>query len=330
MSPERPNPYTKLPEEHEAVMRYQPRYLARGGDHLVYEAEGHPETVIKASTFKIKDVLMDNATRGLPLDGISDEMRASLEKEIEEKNAQIHLYREYFGAEHTLSERRYVMSVPISPEIIQEIFIDDWKDRQPPEGIDTIQSAWTAAVIQKKASEISDPNHLGLYFGGFVEERKEQPDQAEYEELNTAFLGRSPIKPKDLELFFRTQDNSKTHALADLVAKANTEPQLKVAVGDFVRKSIHFAENTGNILALAGEDNVILTPTEGNWNYLLVDAIPLYNEPIFKLAKEAQARSENGKELSHQDVAFIMRARNFVRTMNGLAAALGIEERLEF
>jgi hypothetical protein len=330
MSAERPNPYTTLPSSHEAVVRYNPRFLARGGDHLVYEAEGHPDTVIKASTFKIQNILTDNAERGLPLDGISDEMRASLEKETEEKNAQIRLYREYFGAEHTLSERRYVMQVPVSPEIIQEIFANDWKDRKPPQGIDTIQDVWTAAIIQKKAPEISDPNHLGLYFGGFIEERKDQADLSEYENLNKAFLGKNPVTPEDLELFFKTQDNPKTHALAGLLAKASEDAALKAAVEDFVRKSIRFAEETGNILALAGEDNVILTPKDGDWNYLLVDAIPLYNEPIFALAKEAQARADSGERAHAQDKAFITRALNFVRTMNGLAAVLGLEERLEF
>lgn len=330
MSAERLIPYNKLPVEHEAVMRYKPKFLARGGDHLVYEAEGHPDTVIKASTFKIKDVLMDNAERGLSLDAMSDEMRASLEKETEEKNAQIRQYREYFGTEHTLSERRYVMQVPVSPEIIKEIFIDDWKDRQPPHGIGEIQDTWTAAVIQKKAPEISDPNHLGLYFGGFVEDRKEQPDATEYEMLNNAFLGKKSIASEDLDLFFKTQDNPKTHALADLVAKAQEDPMLKTAVQEIVRKSISFAEETGNILALAGEDNVILFPKEEGWNYLLVDAIPLYNDPIFKLAKEAKERSASEEDLSSQDKAYITRALNFARTMNGLAAALGLEERLGF
>jgi len=330
MSAERPNPYNKLPTGHEAVMQYKPTFLARGGDHLVYEAEGHPDTVIKASTFKIKDVLMDNAERGLPLDGISDEMRASLEKEIEEKNAQIRLYREYFGTEHTLSERRYVMQVPVSSEIVKEIFVDDWKDRQPPKGIGEIQAAWTAAVIQKKSPEISDPNHMGLYFGGFIEGRKEQPDVSEYEALNRAFLGKKSIEPKDLELFFKTQDNPKTHALADLLSRAEEDSTLKIVIQDIVRKSIRFAEETGNILALAGEDNVILFPKGEGWSYLLVDAIPLYNDPIFKFAKVAKERSENGEDLSNKDKAYITRSLNFVRTMNGLAAASGLEERLEF
>lgn len=328
MSAERPSPYNNLPSEHEAVIKYRPRFLARGGDHLVYEAEGHPETVVKASTFKIKDILVENAERGIPLDSLSEETRGLLEKEVTEKNAQIRMYREHFGAEHSLPERRLLMRVPISREIVQEIFKDDWKGRLVPEGISQINEAWSVVVIQERAPQISDPNHQGLYFGGFVEERGVQPSQSDYEQLNAAFLGKQTVTQEDLELFFRTQDNPDTHALADLLSTATADSSLKTAVEDFVRKSVSFAESTGYILALAGEDNVILYPKDDGWDYLLVDAIPLYNDPILTSAKEAQERHKAGEKLSSQDTAFITRALNFVRTLNGLAAAFGMEERL--
>jgi hypothetical protein len=330
MSLETPSPYNKLPADHEAVEKYEPTFIARGGDHLVYEAKGHPDTVIKASTFKIKDILEENEEKGLAPDALTEDTRAALEKEVFGKNAQIRLFREYFGTEHTLSERRYLMQVPISPEIIEEIFKDDHRKREAPLGIEAVRDMWTAAVIQKKAPEIADPNHLGLYFGNFLEERRIQPEPTDYEKLNDAFLGKDTITPEDLELFFRTQDNPKTHALADLLAKAEQDPKLKIAIADFIRKSIRFAKETGNILALAGEDNVVLSEKDGEWNYLLVDAIPLYNEPIYSEAKEAKVRVENEEELLGNDIAFIVRAKNFVRTMNGLAAALGIEDRIAF
>lgn len=328
MSAERPSPYSTLPAEHEVVIKYNPRFLARGGDHLVYEAEGHPDTVIKASTFKIKDILVGNTERGLPLDSLSEETRGLLEKEVTEKNAQIRMYREHFGTEHTLPERRLLMRVPISQEIIQEIFKNGWKDRPVPEGISEINEAWSVVVIQEKAPQISDPKHRGLYFGGFIEEREVQPSQSDYEQLNAAFLGKETITQEDLELFFRTQDNPDTHALADLLSSAAADSSLGAAAEDFVRKSVSFAKSTGHILALAGEDNVILYPKDDGWDYLLVDAIPLYNDPILTSAKEAQERERAGEQLSNQDKAYVTRALNFVRTMNGLAAALGMEERL--
>jgi hypothetical protein len=44
------NRYDILPEDHELVLRYKPKFLARGGEHLVYLVDGHPDIVIKAST----------------------------------------------------------------------------------------------------------------------------------------------------------------------------------------------------------------------------------------------------------------------------------------
>ncbi len=81
-------------------------------------------------------------------------------------------------------------------------------------------------------------------------------------------------------------------------------------------------------MALAGEDNVILYPKGEAWSYLLVDAIPLYSDPILTSAKEALERQKGGEQLGNQDKARITRALNFVRTINGLAAALGMDDRL--
>jgi len=330
MSAEQPNPYNQLPTDNEEVVKYQPVFLARGGDHLVYEAAGHPEVVIKVSTFKIKDILSDNVERGLPLDGLSDEMRTSLEKEVAGKNTQIRQYRKYFGIEHTLSERRYLMKVPVTKELLQAVFHDDWKGRSVPEDTDPTLEVWSAVIIQKKAPEIIDPNHLGLYFGGFVEERTNKPDLDEYQRVNEVFIDGSALKQEDLGLFFKVQDNPDTHALADLILKSKEDSKLKEVVQDFVRTGMNFAKDTGNILALAGQDNVIVYPKEGGWNYVLVDAIPVYNEPVLTLAREAKERSKNGEVLSEKDNAYTLRAENFVRTMNGLAAAVELNERLTF
>lgn len=85
MNPESKNIYDRLPEDHELVEHYRPMFLARGGDHLVYTVEDHPDVVIKASTFKIKDTLHENAKNNQPLDSISKDQRAELEKEITER-----------------------------------------------------------------------------------------------------------------------------------------------------------------------------------------------------------------------------------------------------
>src|SRR4051812_10201854 len=97
MNHEGPSPYSKLPAEHPVVAHYGPSFLARGGDHLVYEMAEHPGSVVKASTFKIRDILSYNAEHGLPLDTLPDQMEdwaghmSSPNDEIAAKNSQIQM-----------------------------------------------------------------------------------------------------------------------------------------------------------------------------------------------------------------------------------------------
>lgn len=326
MSIESTQPYDKLPSDNELVEHYQPRFLARGGDHLVYEVNDHPGVIIKASTFKIKDILSSNAENNLPLDSFSGDLKIGIEKEIAEKNSQIRQLRKYFGNEHTLSERRYSMKVPVTKELLDNIFQDDWQNRLPPQGSESIKEAWSAVIIQERADAVSDPDHLGLYFGGFLEERECDPE--EYKKLNESLIKKSIQSTEDIERFFKLQDNPQTHALQDVMARTENDPALKEVLEELVRKLISYAQETGNILALAGKDNIILYQQKGKWNYLLVDALPIHNEPVFREAQAILHKFTNGDEITKHDKTLLMKVMNFTRTVNGLSASLGIANRL--
>jgi len=170
MNPEALNVYDNLPVDHELVEHYKPIFLARGGDHLVYEVEDHPDVVIKTSTFKVKDILSENAERGESLGSLSEVERNKLQTEVDEKNQQIRNLRQYFGKKHTLTEKRFLMKVPVSKMVLDEIFNDDWKNRLTPEGVESLKEVWSVAIVQKKTEEIENPDHLSLYSGGFLEE----------------------------------------------------------------------------------------------------------------------------------------------------------------
>src|SRR3989344_773478 len=43
--------------EHDLVSRYQPKFLAKGGEHIVYEVPEHPDIVVKVSTGPLKKVI---------------------------------------------------------------------------------------------------------------------------------------------------------------------------------------------------------------------------------------------------------------------------------
>ncbi len=326
MSLESKQTYDVLPSDHDLVAHYKPKYLARGGDHLVYEVDNHPDVIIKASTFIIKDILCDNEKYKLPLDTFSGDLKKELEDEISQKNIQIRQLRKYFGNGHTLSERRYLTKVPITKEILDEIFKNDWKKRVTPEGSEDLKEVWSAVIVQQRAEAINDPNHLGLYFGTFLEERGF--DLSEYQTLNKLLIQNDIQFEGDINLFLSLQDNPKTHALKDVLEKTSEDNELKDKLVELINKIILYANETGNILALAGEDNLILYPENNDWNYLLLDVLPIHNEPVFSCSKEIISKLLKGEKISDHEKTLLMKSLNFTRTINGLALSLKIPERL--
>jgi hypothetical protein len=327
MHPESENAYNALPDDHELVEHYKPTFFARGGDHLVYTVDDHPDVVIKASSFKIKDILSENIERGNSPDALTEEQRESLEQEIAEKNAQIRQLREYFGRDHTLPERRCLMKVPITKTLLDEIFVGDWKNRKTPTAAEQVSELWSTVIVQKRAEEIDDPNHLSFHFGSFLEERPPL-DPEEYNKLNDVFISLKKEDPALAEQLFSLQDNPETHNLTAAIERAKTDPQLAQVLQELVQKMIGYAQDTGNILAMAGEDNIILHNREGQWNYLLVDALPVHNEPVFHEAQNIVRKYANSEILTKYEKTLLMKAMNFVRVTNGLAEKLGMEDRL--
>jgi hypothetical protein len=326
MSIESTKPYDTLPSDDELVERYKPKFLARGGDHLVYEVVDHPDVVIKASTFRIKDILSSNSDNSLQLDSFSGDLKMVIEKETAEKNVQIRELRKYFGNEHTLSERRYIMKVPVTKELLDEIFKNDWKGRIPPQNVKDIKEAWSTVIVQERADAIDDTNHLGLYFGGFLEDR--EYDVEEYKKLNESLIKQNTQSGEDVERFLELQDNPQTHALRDILNLVEKDKSLKTILTELVEKIVSYARETGNILALAGKDNIIFYHKDGEWNYLLVDALPIHNEPVYKEAQIILHKFANDEEITKYDKTLLMKALNFTRTINGLCASLGIKDRL--
>lgn len=328
MSTESFQQYDNLPNENELVNHYKPKFLARGGDHLVFEIVKHPNIVIKASTFTVKDILSDNADNHLPLDSFSGDIKDRIEKEIADKNEQVKLLQKYFGKEHTLSERRYLMKVPITKDIIEEIYKNDWQNRQPPVGYENIQECWSSVIVQGRADGINDPNHRGFFFGGFLEEREYDDD--EYKKLNESLIMRDSQSQESTERFLTLQDNPETHALRDAISLAASDSEFRQILEEMILKIMRYAQETGNILALSGRDNIIFYKTpDDKWEYLLVDALPIHNEPVFNDAKAIIHRFTNGEEITKHEKTLLMKALNFTRTINGMCASLGLDNRLD-
>ena len=88
-----------------------------------------------------------------------------------------------------------------------------------------------------------------------------------------------------------------------------------------------YSRRTGNILALAGQDNVFFFQSAGAWTYRLMDVLPIPTGPVLRHAEEVALRLPSCAP-SKQELEAMKRALNFVRMIDGIASALGLEERI--
>jgi len=323
-----PSRYDELPEDHELVSKYQPRFLNRGGEHLVYLVDGHPNLVIKASTYKIKDSVMSIIDKQGIIDDkiLEDEAREKYEDEVKRKNDEIRQLRFSFGKDHTLKERRYLMKVPVSYELLKEIFANDYFARVLPDSAKNINEVWTHVVVQEFTEISEDSNRLSLSYGHFIENG--EVDQELYQRVTSTLVDPSSTDFKGRD-FLDLQDCSKNKSLSKLITMAETNAQLKEQLENFVKTAIKYTEETGQILALAGEDNVLFSQENGVWNFLLVDVLPNSPEPIFKIIKELGEKISKNINLTLEDKEYFKRGINFVRIINGLARSLGLQDQLK-
>lgn len=327
MNPEIPNSYDCLPDDHEMIQQYKPRFLSRGGEHIVYLVDGHPSLVIKASTYKIKDSVLYITNNKLDYNDplLETKARDEYSEEIRCKNDEIRSLRTFFGAEHILKERRYLMKVPVTPTLLKEIFSKDYYKRPLPEAAKEIKEVWTHVVVQEFSEAPKEESRMSMTYGFFVEDSN--IDIQKYKEVTDSVMG-STLSVFNKEDFLGLQDHSKNKSLSKIIELAEDDLSLKNLLKSFVSATIKYAENTGQILALAGEDNVLFYKDGEVWNYVLVDALPNSHDPIFNITKEIGQKITDRITLTAEECEYLKRGLNFVRTINGVAIILGLPDRL--
>lgn len=329
MNPEILNPYDCLPNDHELIQQYKPRFLARGGEHLVYLVDGHPNLVIKASSYKIKDSILNISKDGVNYDDpcLEAKARTQYSDEIKHKNDEIRSLKSFFGDVHMLKERRYLMKVPVTFTLLEEIFNKDYFKRPlPVEAARGIKEVWTHVVIQEFSEVPKDESRLSMTYGFFIEDS--DIDFKKYQEVTDSIIG-SNYPGFNREEFLGLQDHSKNKSLSKIIELAENDLSLRNLLKSFVSTTIQYAEKTGQILALAGEDNVLFYKDGEFWNFVLVDALPNSPDPIFKATKEIGQKISNNVILTSEEREYLKRGINFVRTINGIALILGLPDRLK-
>lgn len=301
--------YHLSPEFGSVLEKYPSHFLAKGGEHFVYEIGTDEEG-------DLRDVVVKaNVLRAKQLDGLLKENRVSsfedLPRETQEKVRQLvedqdrkyRAMRKVFGSDHVVPQRMSIAEVPINPVIAEEVFGSGSEK----------SSAWTVVTLQKRAKELRDPNARIMDFG------------AEYLELK----GVSPARYGEIA------DRHADKRLSALIQNAWNDPKLKEQVIDFIEKAVTYSEQEGEILDFIGSRNVYFyqqTRPDGEmaWSYRILDgfhAKPGRRE--IEVARAALARFEEQEEIRDQDMGTLVNALAYMRSMNAAAQALGIPRRID-
>jgi hypothetical protein len=111
--------------------------------------------------------------------------------------------------------------------------------------------------------------------------------------------------------------------------KLNQSPKFRIVVEDFVKKAIGFTSETGAILDIAGDKNIVFGEVNEEWRYELPDALSMHTEPVAERAGEAIHALTQEQTLEGQEWLFLLKGTHYTRIINALAIQIGIPDRLK-
>lgn len=301
--------------------RYNLQFLGKGGEHVVFSIPDHPNLVAKANIFSITNAL-NNANR-IDIPGLTDqtaredfELTPQLQRQLAAREGlRLAQLGRYFGKEHIPSTKRFVLDIPMSDQLVQELKLGQTYDKLP-DHVAALVSIQKRLDIPEESS-----TKMGL-IGDYPE--KAGVDQDLIRKANDVLLYGKDIGLERYEITW-LYPNLSTKVLG-VVEK---DPRLKEKLADFVKMAIKYTNETGDGLDLIGGDNVYFTKSEdGSWDFQMPDAISMRA----KLVEDASRRIEEiavGREPGISDPNVILNAVNYVRVINWLAQQLGIEDRID-
>lgn len=307
--------------DNKMVKLYAPKYLARGGEHIVYEIPGRPDVVVKVETAAMKRIQRYNAVSKEPLDRMPPEVLEDAQTYLDDHRKRYARMTAHFGKEHVLGQKEFLLKVPVTQDIMNELY-----GGEPPKGSDVTNESWAVVRIQKRAPEFADPERKTVV-AGYTE--MGTPDPETYARVTRVLVEGDENTASSTEEF-RSLVPEQFRALLEMVDK---DESLKATLRDFVEKTMLYANETGEILDLAGSDNVTVFKKDGAWQYRLVDALyPSGTNPdrtsMLDAAKMAAQESANGRTIDEGKTNILLNTVNFLRTINGLAREVGVKERI--
>jgi hypothetical protein len=305
------------------------RHIATGGEHVVYISDRISGAVLKISSNTLRFILR----RDEPIDKPSDEtLRSIRQEELIERGDRSARLRNYFDG-HTLDERRFLVPIPLTRELLVTAL-----DGRPSYALDlatllaklsdgVLATTWAVVTIQPYIAALHQPAIGGgvlSLVGGYSDDgvKADGLDPALYSRVTHALVFSGDPLPNFSRLeFLRVQTRPE---LAVLVRALERDPALRATVRSLLEHVHRYVKDTGEILDTAGPGNILLIRDDASWYYLLIDALSIHNEPVLDLSRASIAKLINGHDITGRERLFLMKALNFLRTINGVGACIDL------
>ena len=290
---------------------YQPQYLAKGGEHIVYKVPNHPEVVVKVIVETVKKIFKYNIENKLPADSLSSGLKSISQEYIKKEANRFKQLENYFGKDHVLQQRKQLSRLPVNERILMQLF-----KSHPPANI---KEVYGVTMVQTMAPEASDERRIEITSGYW---EKSDVDADIYREITNPLLIGQDIDSHRLESV------ALSAPLQKVLEKVKADPVFSEQLTQFIKQCIIYTQETGEILDLVGNDNVIFSDQSGEWNYKLIDALyPKTDQMLGRI--QAVIRKLSLKELiTPEDNNHLLNGVNYIRFINGLASYLDINEKI--
>ena len=298
--------------------QYKPRFLAMGGEHAVFNVRGGDgSVVVKANLPQIAEFQQEAVHAGLPADGLTELSQFSAERALKHTKARNVLLQKHFGRSRMLPSRQSLERVPVNEEVLREAY-----GGKVPDAVKGATEAWTVVTMQRKAKELSGP-HLDIAPNYAEKYGAKHPES--YQRATDALVELR----EDVELSDEDVEKVFAPAFADLLQRAEKSPALKEMLKDFVERAIAYTNDTGDILDIAGSNNIVISEKNGKLRYRLLD-VHLAADNIANWAKDALTRhAKDGAKPSMFEQGAVLNALSYTRGVNMLARRTGSKARLD-
>ncbi|PIR47488.1 hypothetical protein COV06_03495 [Candidatus Uhrbacteria bacterium CG10_big_fil_rev_8_21_14_0_10_50_16] len=308
-------------KDQELISRYQPTYLGMGGEQVVFGIEGHPNSVIKVHKHTFGQVLNYNRTEGILDHVLSPEARSYLELRLARDRESQWLLAKHFS-EHTLPERQYVQQLPVTRQL-QTAIQDRWSTFDPlPDGVHQL---WTTIRVQKRLPvEATKEGGAISLATPYLEESIFDDGLEEYRENISILLDGASLDDTGL------LDECLPHTILDAM---DGDPALRDILRDFTERAIQYTEDSGELLDIAGDWNVVVFKKENEkgemvWDYLLPDVKYPARESVSRGRMGIETLLDGGASDPEQENT-ILNTVAYTRFVNALAIATGSDRRLK-